>query len=228
MISLVLPTRGRPDQFAEMVESAARTSVVGVEVVAYLDDDDPYAGAYRKALYPLPTRFVVGERCTLSDTWNRAAEQAAGDILMMAADDLRFRTLRWNVTVEGCMRGLFPDGIGVLYGRDGHADRRMATHPFVGRRWTQVVGRFTAPYFCADYVDLWFHDVATRVDRLAYLPGVLVEHMHPSFGKGEWDETHEQRLKRAIAADLPELWTSLEGERAAEAAHLIEAMAEGR
>lgn len=226
MISLCCPTRGRPTQFAAMVASAHWTASydLRVEVVAYLDDDDLTASAYRSHSHPLPTRFVVGERCTLSDAWNRAAEQASGDVLMLAADDLRFRTKEWDVIVEGALRGVYEDGIGVAYGRDGHADKRMATHPFVTRRWTEVVGRFTAPYFVADYVDLWFHDVAERVDRLLYLPGLLVEHMHPAFGKGEWDLNHEERLARAKDAGLPELWDRLEPERAEEAGRLVAAI----
>ena len=182
------------------------------------------ADEYRRFDYPLPTRFVVGERCTLSDAWNRAAVEADGDVLMLAADDIRFRTPTWDILVEGSLGGLFPDGIGLVYGRDGHADRRMATMPFVTSRWVEVVGRFTAPYFVADYCDLWLHDVAERVGRAVFLPGLLIEHMHPSFGKGEWDVTHEERLERARRADLPTLWESTEWERASEAERLLAAI----
>jgi hypothetical protein len=226
VISLVCPTRGRPAKFASMVATAHRTASydLRVEVVAYLDDDDPTAARYRAFDYPLPTKLVVGERCTLTDAWNRAAERASGDVWMLAADDLRFRTPDWNVIVEGALRGAYPDGIGLAYGRDGHADERMATHPFVTRRWVEVVGRFTPPHFVADYVDLWLHDVAQRVDRCLYLPGLLVEHMHPAFGKGEWDDTHAERLERAAGANLPQLWDELEPERAAEAERLKAAM----
>jgi hypothetical protein len=197
-----------------------------VQVVAYLDNDDPQLDTYRRFDYPVPTLLVVGERCTLSDAWNRAAAEADGDVLMLAADDLRFRTPAWDIIVAGTLSGLFPDGIGLVYGRDGHADRRMATHPFVTSRWVDVVGRFTAPYFAADYVDLWLHDVATRIDRALFLPGLLIEHMHPSFGKGEWDRTHEERLERAKRADLPTLWDSTDWERAAEADRLRAATTE--
>lgn len=217
-ISLICPTRGRPAAFAEMIRSASDTAADpdAVEVVGYVDDDDEMLDDYRVSGYALRTGLVVGGRCTLSDAWNHAAEPSSGDLLMLAADDLRFRTPRWDRIVAAAAAEL-SDGIGVLYGRDGHADRRMATHPFVTRRWVDIVGRFTAPYFCADYVDLWLHDVAVRVDRLVFLSDVLVEHMHPSFGKGVWDETHTDRLARARAADLPAMWDSLEPERAAEA-----------
>lgn len=226
MISLCCPTRGRPQAFAEMVATAAVLAHEpgAVEVVAYLDADDPAVPDYQAGNYPLKAELVVGERCTLSDAWNRAAAAASGDVLMLAADDLRFRTHRWDRIVEGSIAGLFEDGIGVVYGRDGHADGRMATHPFVTRRWTEVVGRFTSPYWPADYVDLWLHDVAEKVDRLRFLPGLFVEHMHYSYGKGDFDRTHQERIARAEGADLPGLWESLRDERAAEAERLREAI----
>jgi hypothetical protein len=225
VISLVCPTRYRPNQFAEMVASAADLALdpKQVQVVAYLDDDEPEMGAYRGTDHDVPVGLVVGGRCTLSDAWNRAAALASGDVLMLCADDLRFRTPGWDVLVADAVESV-PDGICLVYGRDGHADERMATHPFVTRRWVDVVGRFTAPYFVADYVDLWLHDVASRVGRAVYVHGLLVEHMHPAFGKGEYDRNHEERLARARVAGMPALWDSLEWEREAEAARLSAAI----
>ena len=223
MISLVCPTRVRPQAFAEMAASAHATAAGAVQVVAYLDDDDPSLGEYRATDHDLPVGLVVGSRCTLSDAWNRAAALATGEVFMLAADDLRFRTPAWDAIVAEALEGM-PSGVGLVWGRDGHADERMATHPFVSRRWVEIVGRFTAPYFCADYVDLWLHDVAHRAGLARFLPGVLVEHMHPSFGKGVYDVNHEERLARAAEAGLPALWDGTEPERAAEAARLVAAV----
>lgn len=225
MISLVCPTRYRPDNFSAMVESAHMMAADPgqVEVCAYLDDDDHQRDIYQDIDYALHVSFAVGDRCVLSHAWNRAAEVARGDVLMLCADDLRFRSLDWDRAVDGTVAA-FPDRIALVYGRDGHADERMATHPFVSRRWVDVVGRFTAPYFVADYVDLWLHDVAKRVGRAVYLPQLLVEHLHPSFGLGTWDENHQERLERAQRADLPALWDSTADERRAEADRLLAAM----
>lgn len=225
MISLVCPTRYRPDGFAAMVESAYMTveDADRVQVVAYIDDDDPRLGDYRNTDHQLVVALVVGERCTLSDAWNRAAAVAGGDVLMLCADDLRFRSLAWDALVADTA-ATFPDGIALMYGRDGHADERMATHPFVTSRWVDTVGRFTAPYFAADYVDLWLHDVAKRIGRAVYLPEVLVEHMHPSYGKGQWDDNHRERLERARAANLPQVWDDTEDERRQEAERLLAVM----
>jgi hypothetical protein len=225
VISLVCPTRYRPDGFAAMVESAYMTAAVPgeIQVVAYIDEDDYRLGDYRNTDHQIVVVLLVGQRCTLSDAWNRAGRVADGDVVMLCADDLRFRSEGWDTLVEDAAR-TFPDGIGLMYGRDGHADERMATHPFVTRRWVDTVGRFTAPYFAADYVDLWLHDVAKRVGRAVYLPQLHIEHMHPSFDKGVWDENHRERLERAKDADLPAVWEQTEPERLAEAERLLAVM----
>ena len=52
------------------------------------------------------------------------------------------------------------------------------------------------PYFVSDYNDLWIDEVATKIDRKIYIPGFLIEHMHPNFGKSKLDATHNERLQR--------------------------------
>lgn len=226
MISLIVPSRGRPVALWTMVASAEATAndPDQVEVCVRLDDDDPEGADYLAQAYPLATNNVVAKRGVMANAWNDAAAVARGDILMLAADDLRFRTRGWDTAVRQAVEKVH-DRIVLVYARDGHADERMATHPFVTKEWVAAVHRFTAPYFESDYVDLWLHDVATRIDRITYLPDVLIEHMHPSFGKGEWDKTHEDRLARAKGLSLPALWAHCEPEREQEAQRLREAMA---
>lgn len=226
--SLLVPSRYRPERLAAMVTSAAVT-ISGdndVEACIYLDDDDPALDWYRQVLAGLlmPVHVVVGPRIVLGETWNKAAERSTGDVVMLAADDLRFRTDGWDRLVADAVDGA-PDGIALVYGRDGIADERMATHPFLTRRWVDAVGRVTAPHFPVDYVDLWLHDVARMVGRARYLPELYVEHMHCSVGKAEVDACTTERLARAVGADLPGLYASTLHEREAEAGRLRAAMA---
>lgn len=222
MISLVLPSRGRPQALFSMVYSAELTAddPDQIEVCVRIDSDDPRRYGYiAETGYGLTTCITSGKRGVLANAWNDAAKIAGGDILMLAADDLRFRTKGWDTAVRQAVEHV-GDRIVMVYARDGHADERMATHPFVTRRWVDVVGRFTAPYFEADYVDLWIDDVARQLDRAVFLPNVLIEHMHPSFGKGEWDKTHQERMARAKGLSLPSLWASCEDERKGEVERL--------
>ncbi len=224
MISLVCPSRYRPSQLLAMARSAYETATdpSAVELSVYVDDDDNVA-AYQGALWvallssgrirrhPLLT---VGPRCTLSDAWNRAAEKATGDVLMLCADDLAFRTPGWDVAVRAAFDS-YPDRIALVYGRDGVSDR--PTHPFISRQWYEAVGRMTTPDFPADYADTWLADVADLVGRRHFLPDVLIEHMHYSVGKSERDACHDERLARAEGADLPLRYAEMWSERGREA-----------
>ena len=208
LISVLAPSRGRPKALQQMVDSVYETGS-NVEVLAYVDDDDMD--------YPVDNVTVVrGPRINLSDCWNRLAEKAKGDILHMGSDDIRFRTPHWDEMVRQAFK-VFPDRIVFVYGDDGIHDRRMGTHGFISREWYQTVGRFTPPQFPCDYADTWLNEVAQTIGRAMYIPGMLIEHLHPIAGKASWDQTHQERLARGREANVGELYKSLADVRAAEA-----------
>lgn len=218
-ISLVVPSRARPVALAEMLESAAATAADpdSLEAVVVIDDDDPAQPAYHMAALDsgLDCTVLVVPRAGHSDLWNRGAEAATGRVLMLAADDIRFRSAGWDASVMQVVdEPAYADGVLLVYGRDGVSDG--ATHPWVTRTWVDAVGRFTAPHFVGDYADLWLWEVAKQLGRAVYLGDVLVEHMHYSVGKGARDITHDERLAR-MAADPPVLvWEATVAEREAE------------
>lgn len=200
MISLLVPTRGRPESFAALVESVHATAMFPdqVEIVARSDDDDTLPPALGQV-------NIVGRRATLSSLWNDCAAEAAGPIFMQCADDIRFRTVGWDERVRLAFEE-YPDKIAYVYGRDGIADERMATHGFMHSRWYHTLGYFTWPYFSSDYGDLWNHTIAERLGRLHYIEEVYTEHLHPAVGKSPIDETHRERIERDKTDRNHEVW----------------------
>lgn len=214
-ISVLVPSRGRPQALQEMADSVHATAVGPVEVLAYVDDDDP-------ADYSTVTgvRIIYGPRIVLSDCWNQLAAAADGPILGMGADDIRFRTVGWDTRVCRAFE-VFDDQIAFVYGRDGIHDQKLGTHGFIHWRWVETVGYFTWPEFPADYADTWLHELAGRIRRLVYLPDVYIEHLHFLAGKAEVDQTHRERLARRGNVDW--LWRTLTDQRIADARKLEEA-----
>lgn len=206
-ISLCLPSRGRPEGLRRMVTSARFSAAWPnrVQVVVVLDEDDPQLRDYARVSAEPGIHAVIVPRMTMSDYWNVAAASAEGEVLMLAADDIVFRSTGWDAMVEEAFWRA-RNRIALVYGRDGHADERMATHPFVSRQWVDTVGWMTQPGFVSDYADKGLHDMAEELGVLRYLPDVVTEHMHYAFGKGELDQTHRDRLDRAAATDMPELY----------------------
>ena len=199
MISVLAPTRGRPHALQEMADQAHATADGPVEILAYVDDDDP------SDYQPDGVTVVRGPRTVLSECWNVLAGHAHGDILQMGSDDIRHRTLGWDTQVAEVF-GSCPDRLLFVYTRDGIHDDRLGTHGFVSTEWVATVGYFTPDMFPADYADTWLNEVSARIGRRVFLPTVLIEHLHPIVGKAVVDRTHRERLERREEADVDRLW----------------------
>jgi len=205
MISLLLPTRQRPDNLHRLARSVAATAAGPVEFSVYVDDDDPESARQARELGMTVT---VGPRVVLSEMWNVAQRAATADVFMHCGDDLVFRTPGWDQLVLREFEKV-PDRLVFVHGDDlsGNA-HNGGTHGFLHRRWVDLVGYFVPPLFSSDWNDTWLNCVADLIGRRVYLPGVVTEHMHPSFGKAELDQTHRERIARGTRDNVVALWDS--------------------
>lgn len=201
MISLLCPTRKRPERFSKMVWSALETATNRVEILFYVSDDDD---SYDQQAILLPTKVemsevklkvVRGPRVTFSNLWNQMLPRATGDIFMLCADDVIFRTYRWDEIVEQAYAKC-PDKILCCYGDDGSPNgKNFATLPFISRRWTEVLGQFTPDGYTSDFCDAHVQDIADMIGRKKLLP-ILTEHCHWLWSKAEKDETYRENEMR--------------------------------
>ena len=207
MISLLCPTRKRPDGLRRMVDSACSTASRAPEIVCYVDEDDDSYG-----VPDLRVKFIRGPRIVLSNMWNKCAAAASGEILGQMNDDIIFRTPGWDVDVENEF-SRWRDRIVLVHGSDGTelpsgSKGKFGPHPFVHRKWVETVGYFTAPYFSSDYGDTWLNNLADAIGRRRYLPFVI-EHMHFWLGKGPQDGTSNDRLERHSRDNVDQLYKDL-------------------
>lgn len=216
-ISILCPTRGRPENCRRLVNSVRSSCTIMPQLVLYVDDDDEAAGEYEELLRlskiktndgkDEPLILLRGPRITLSNCWNRCAEAATGEILMHAGDDIVFKTKGWDDMVRRAFAA-FPDRLVFVHGEDGVWGNKFGTHGFLHRAWMDAVGYFCPPYFSSDYNDTWFNDVFNALNRRIFLP-FETEHMHPLAGKAEWDKTHKERLERHKADGVDKLYKEL-------------------
>lgn len=214
LISILTPTRGRPDNIVRLVKSACDTAFDRdrLEFIFYIDVDDELSGRQVERLamtgqYP-SLMIIAGERIMLSEMWNECARHARGDIMMHCGDDIIFRSNNWDELVIAEFNK-YPDKIVLVHGRDGYQDARLATHGFRHRNWMSVVGNFVPPYFSSDYNDTWVTEIADALGRRSYLESVYTEHMHPVAGKAEMDQTHQDRLERHARDDPGRIYKEL-------------------
>jgi glycosyltransferase involved in cell wall biosynthesis len=216
VISVLVPTRGRPAGVERLLDSALETAESEVEFIFYVDEDD---GSSLDVIDRYGATRVVGPRVVLSETWNRCWEHARFDVAMQCGDDIVFRTDGWDARVLAEF-DRFPDRVVFVHGEDGIQGANIGTHGFLHRRWVDAVGYFVPPYFSSDYNDLWLSEVADVLGRRVFLPDVYTEHMHPVAGKAELDQTHRERLARHQRDDVATLYRDLAPHRAADVAKL--------
>lgn len=210
-----------------MVDSGRETSYGRVEYVFYIDEDDVPSVNMAEILYEerQDVRWKVGPRILLSSMWNECQQIATHEIYQHSCDETIYRTVGWDTSVINAFVN-WPDRIGLVYGRDGIHDQNLATHGFITRAWVNAVGYFVPPYFSSDYNDLWLHEVAQSVGRLRFLPDVFTEHMHPAVGKGQLDQTHQDRLARHGQDGVDGLWNQLLPKRSEDVGKLMMAISQ--
>lgn len=233
LISVLVPSRGRPKSFNRMYDSLMETVTYQrhVEIVAWIDEDDETYRSYPVA-YPFREtrgeeieqqsriRYLRGPRQLLSSCWNDCYAASRGEILMHCGDDITFNTPGWDQRVREEFEKL-PDRIGLVYGDDLSTNfPDLATHGFLHRRWVDTVGYFLPPLFSSDWNDVWISEVAKKVGRTVPIGDVVIEHHHYTFGKAERDQTHAEREERGIADGVVDLYKRTHMERENDAAKL--------
>lgn len=222
-ISILCPTRGRPENVKRLLDSIRETSTVLPQVLLYADFDDSLTTGtninYLGEHYPIDKLCILGgPRITLSDMWNQLAERASGEILMQAGDDIVFRTKGWDDQVRRAFAA-FEDRLIFLHGDDKAYGASFGTHGFLHRAWIKATGYFCPPYFSADCADTWLNEVANQIGRRVALPFVT-EHLHPYRNQAGWDQTYEDAEQHRKSDKPLELYAKLAPERKAEAEKL--------
>lgn len=222
LISILVPTRGRPIEFLRMVKSALAlaTHARRIEVVAYLDEDD--ANNYWPKI--VGVEYLCGPRIVLSEMWNECYRASAGEILMHCGDDIIFRTPGWDQIVRAAFASS-EDKILLVHGDDCSPNTDLlATHGFLHRRWVETVGYFVPPLFSSDWNDVWLTEVADLIGRRIKVP-IVTEHMHYSFGKAERDRNTNEREERGARDDVVGLYQRTKMQRVRDANRLKAVMA---
>lgn len=205
-LSLLCPTRGRPDDFSRFVRSVAETAGEPgrVEILAYVDEDDDekfeYILALKTLLSEVPVSRLAGLDLVVDEPLNTPlinnilAEQSNGDVLLIANDDQIYRDKNWDIRIDEEVKK-FPDQIYCMWFNDGRYGEKICTFPIVSRRWIETLGYVEPPMFEHFNCDLWTWQIGHMIGRLNYIGDIFVEHAHPDTGKSESDETTERNLR---------------------------------
>jgi hypothetical protein len=219
-IAILCPTRKRVSSVERLINSALENASIPelIEFIFYLDNDDLETEDFLKNKNNVS--FIKGERIVLSEMWNECSKIAKADIMMHCGDDIIFRTKNWDSLILDSF-AKFDDKIIFVHGNDGYWEDKLGTHGFLHKNWVKTVGYFVPPYFSSDFNDTWLTEVSNMISRKVYVPELLTEHMHPAFGKGNWDVTHQERLERHKRDNPESLYNQFYSKRVEDAQKLI-------
>lgn len=227
---VIIPTRSRPQAIPALAQAWDETGATA-DLLFAIDTDDPELAGYKAEAAKLKSdprfRFTYGERRRLVGTLNEQAVKNAGSYRYLAflGDDHRPRpaTIPWDARIRECLSG----GPGITYGNDLLMGERMPTAVAMTSDIVTTLGRMvpdTLVHLCADLV---WKDWGEGMQRITYLPDVIIEHLHFANGKAQLDQGYEEcnspeqvtadstayyayRDNGALAADLAKLRTLVE------------------
>lgn len=184
LVSVLLPTRGRPQDFCESVSSLYDLAIDkhAMEFIVKVDDDD------QATLDALPRlQDLLGYQLKVLKSprgggykdmhlWvNEMSRMASGDWLFIWNDDARMMSNGWDEELR--LANLRP---GTWHGVDDVACFIAATHDrpgaseffFLRRKVTEILGRFSF----IPHNDTWVSTLMRFTESLFWLPSVVVKH----------------------------------------------------
>lgn len=195
---MMVPSRGRPASIQRLKEAWDVTSTADSRLVVMVDDDDPKLDEY---LAISDVEIHVGPRLRIGGTLNHAAPVLAKEAFSIGfmGDDHVPRTVGWDRSLIDSLKAM---NTGVVYGNDLLQGERLPTAVLMTSDIVLTLGYFVMPGGVHLFLDNFWLAIGQGLGRLQYLPDVIIEHVHPSFGKSEWDQTYTEANSDPIwAAD---------------------------
>ena len=166
MISVLMPSRGRPELCHQSRQQAIDMADGEIEVLVYVDEDDPLKSKYKDV--------IVGKPLHSGKAMRVLAEQAKGDIMFFGCDDFVWRTKGWNKIAEQKMPA---HQLSVLCPRDmPNVKVNKSQSPMFTKRLIEVAG-WWPDGFNHFGPDTWLVDIGRKADQLIFLDDVLIEHV---------------------------------------------------
>jgi hypothetical protein len=184
-----LPTRGRPNSLKRFAEAYLKTQST-TKIFVRLDDDDTFLKDY--LTLTLPGTFIVrvGPRQGLRSAMNEVLELYPNEPYYgLGADDLVPQTIEWDkklFEISGTTKISFPNDLGKKSKKD------LPTHPCVGGDLVRAIGWFGLPTVYHFYLDDTWKYIGQHLNCITRLDDVIVEHVHYSRQKSEFDQTYKE------------------------------------
>lgn len=217
-----MPTRGRPAQAIRVLQLYRDMAGAPVTIEVVIDEDD---AAMRSSdviqrIIALGCVLTVGRHRNKIEAVN-GGRIADWDILLLASDDMVPVRHGYATEVLWEMEKHWPHLDGAVFFDDGYAHNRCCTLPIMGRRLYDQFGYVYEEAYRSLCCDVEQTAVLRSMNRLVYVPRMIIEHKHPAAGKATDDATYAKNdalhavdqdtytTRAARHFDAPPMWLSI-------------------
>lgn len=191
-LAILVPSRNRPQNIIELMHCLEQTKTES-DLIVIVDDDDVMMDGYLATNADIwvvekngkgmarPLNFVANH---LKDKYRH---------FCFLGDDHRPRTEHWDLEFINNLDEL---ETGIVYGDDLFQGENLATQVGMTGDIVKALGGMTPPGMIHLYLDNFWMQLGRDLGALRFLPGVVIEHLHPVAGKAQWDEGY-----KAVNAD---------------------------
>jgi hypothetical protein len=199
---VITPSRGRPQRLREMLDACLSLSRADTDIAVGCDDDDldsyrelaaGYPGRGRVRWFGGPRTGLGGWTNRLAAHYTRAAPDGNGKLpgyraFASLGDDHVPRTEGWDELLLAAIDGI--GGTGIAYGDDLLMGPALPTAAVITADIVSALGWMCEPSLHHMYIDNVWADIGRAARCLAYVPDVVIEHVHFRAGKTPVDQVY--------------------------------------
>ena len=192
-ISIIHPSRGRPDMAIETMVNWMRKAVnpSQIEYIFSFDSDDEtlldYTYNLGKTNYPF--LHTVNDNTCLVEAANKGASKATGDLLILLSDDFDCPN-RWDELLYGVI-GTDASKPKAILINDGICEAGdILSLPIINRTLYDKLGYIYHPSFFSLFADNALLEVSERLGALINARHIIFQHKHYTVGLSQEDETY--------------------------------------
>ena len=202
MLSLICPTKNRPNNVLRLVENLYDTVTENMEIIFIYDKEE------KSPLYTLteiknsvsinilnrePSDFLN------KDYYNYGVQHAKGDILWCIGDDIIFKTRNWSTILKERIEEYLkdkPDRIAYISVNEVNSRAKHPCFPLITKEAFQALGMYFHPDLMSWGADRCLYELYSGINRMLHIPEVEIQHLSYHDNSGVFDETAKSMKER--------------------------------
>ena len=199
-ILVKFPTLNRPTQFFDTLYKYYKMAknIDKMKFVITIDESD-YSMNNEKVLNGLKTypniEYHIGVSKSKIDAINRDLDKINNwDILLLASDDMVPQIVGYDEIIRNDMKKYYSDLDGILWYNDGHQKNNLNTLSILGKKYFDRFNYIYYPEYKSEWADNEFTRVGNLLKKQTYIDNVIIEHQHPNWGYGNYDNIHKDNV----------------------------------